>query len=76
VHFSKNQQGEKMQSHPFRYFLTGEDGVSSIEYALIGSLIAVVIVISVGLVGTSTSALFGLVADCVSFAVSGAGVCP
>ena len=65
-----------MQPHPLRNFMVGEEGVSSIEYALIGSLIAVVIVGAVGAVGTSTSALFGLVSDCVSFAVSGAGVCP
>lgn len=65
-----------MQSHPIRYFLAGEAGVSSIEYALIGSLIAVIIVGAVGTVGTSTSGLFGMVANCVSFAISGAGVCP
>lgn len=65
-----------MQSHPLRYFMAGEEGVSSIEYSLIGALIAVVIVGAVGTVGTSTSTLFGMVANCVSFAISGAGVCP
>lgn len=53
-----------------------QDAVTSIEYALIGSLIAVVIVVSVGLVGTNASTLYGTVADCVSFAASGAGSCP
>lgn len=52
------------------------DAVTSIEYALIASLIAVVIALSVGLVGNITSVLFGTVSDCVSFAVSGAGSCP
>lgn len=53
-----------------------QDAVTSIEYALIASLIAVVIVVSVGLIGTNASALYGMVADCVSFAASGAGGCP
>lgn len=65
-----------MQSHSLRCFMAGEEGVTSIEYALIGSLIAVVIVVAVTAVGTSTSGLFGLVASCVSFAISGAGACP
>ena len=52
------------------------EAVTSIEYALIASLIAVVIVVSVGLVGTNASTLFGMVSDCVIFASSGAGSCP
>lgn len=65
-----------MLSHSLRCFMAGEEGVTSIEYALIGSLIAVVIVVAVTAVGTSTSTLFGVVASCVSFAISGAGACP
>lgn len=53
-----------------------QDAVTSIEYALLGSLIAAVIVLSVGLVGTNASTLYGMVADCVSFAASGTGSCP
>lgn len=49
--------------------------VSSIEYALIGSLIAVVIVGAVGTVGTRTLILLNLVANCVTFVVSGTGSC-
>jgi Flp pilus assembly pilin Flp len=53
-----------------------QDAVTSIEYALLASLIAVVIVVSVGLVGNNTSTLFGMISNCVSFATSGAGSCP
>lgn len=53
-----------------------QDAVTSIEYALLASLIAVVIVVSVGLVGTNASALFGMISACVSFAASGSGSCP
>ena len=53
-----------------------QDAVTSIEYALIASLIAVVIVVAVGVVGNNASDLYGMVADCVSFAASGAGSCP
>jgi pilus assembly protein Flp/PilA len=49
--------------------------VTSIEYALIGSLIAVVILGSVGSVGTNLSTYFTLTANCVVFAVTGSGSC-
>lgn len=55
--------------------LIEEDAVSSIEYALMGSLIAVVIVGAVGVLGTNNAALYGLVANCVNFVVSGLGSC-
>lgn len=42
-------------------FVSDESGVTSIEYALIGSLIAVVIVISVGNVGAAVRQLYDLV---------------
>jgi pilus assembly protein Flp/PilA len=41
-----------------KQFLTNEDGVTAIEYALIASLIAVFIVAAVGLVGTQLSTVF------------------
>ena len=50
-------------------FARNESGVTSIEYALIGSLIAVVIVLSVANVGTAVQGLFELVADKVAEAV-------
>jgi pilus assembly protein Flp/PilA len=39
-------------------FLTNEDGVTSIEYALIASLIAVFIIAAVQLLGTRVSTVF------------------
>lgn len=45
-----------------RSFAKDESGVTSIEYALIGALIAVVIVVSVTNVGVAVGALFGYVA--------------
>lgn len=54
---------------------TKQDAASSIEYALMGSLIAVVIVGAVGVLGANNLTLFNLVADCVNFAISGNGSC-
>ncbi len=39
-------------------FLTEEDGVTAIEYALIASLIAMAIILTVTAVGQNVSALF------------------
>ena len=39
-------------------FLASEDGVTSIEYALIASLIAIFIIAAVQLVGTQLSTVF------------------
>lgn len=50
-------------------FARGESGVTSIEYALIGSLIAVVIVVSVGNVGSAVNGLYELVAGKVAEAM-------
>jgi pilus assembly protein Flp/PilA len=49
-------------------FLTEEDGVTAIEYGLIAALIAVVIIVGAGLVGTSLNTKF----TAVSTAVNGA----
>ena len=57
-------------------FTAEEDGVSAIEYGLIGSLIAVVIAVSVGLVGINTVAMWTMVSNCVTYATTGAGTCP
>jgi pilus assembly protein Flp/PilA len=39
-------------------FLTEEDGVTAIEYGLLAALIAVVIIVGAGLVGTSLNDKF------------------
>ena len=65
-----------MRHQAIASLIASEHAVTAIEYALLGSLIAVVIVGAVGLVGTQTLALWSLVSDCVSFAISGAGSCP
>ncbi len=44
------------------FSLTSERGVTAIEYGLIASLIAVVIVVAVALVGTNLSAIFTYIA--------------
>jgi pilus assembly protein Flp/PilA len=46
-----------------RMFLSDETGATAIEYALIASLIAVVIVTAVALVGTQVSTVFGEVGN-------------
>ena len=48
-----------------------ESGVTSIEYAILGSLIAVVIAASVGLLGDTVGAMWDKVATEVSKAASG-----
>lgn len=53
-----------------------QSAVSSIEYALIASLIAMVIVGSVALVGDGTLSLWSRVQNCVSYAVNQSGNCP
>lgn len=59
----------------FGVFLNEEEGVTSLEYALIASLIAVLIVGSVGVVGTRVIALFTFISNCVTFATTGTGSC-
>lgn len=44
-------------------FWAEQDGVTAIEYALLGALIAVVIASSVGLLGGTVAALFDRVAS-------------
>ncbi|MDC7706760.1 Flp family type IVb pilin [Vogesella indigofera] len=51
-------------------FLLDEDGVTAMEYALIGSLIAVVIIGAVTGVGLNVQALFQNVADQVEAAIA------
>ena len=52
-----------------------QDAVTSLEYALLGTLIALAIIVGVGLLGTNTAAMYNLVSNCVEFAISGNGIC-
>lgn len=54
----------------FKWLLKKEDGVTALEYALLGALIAVVIVGAVTNVGLSVQALFTNVADQVAAVVA------
>ncbi|WP_042884406.1 Flp family type IVb pilin [Cupriavidus necator] len=45
-------------AHTVKQFLRDEDGVTAIEYGLIASLIAVVIIVSVQTVGNKLNAVF------------------
>ncbi len=47
----------------FKIFLKNDTGVTAIEYALIGALIAVIIVTAVTSVGTKLSPIFTTVAS-------------
>jgi pilus assembly protein Flp/PilA len=49
--------------HLFRRFIADQSGVAAIEYGLIAGLIAVVIIASVRLLGTSVSAKFTTIAN-------------
>ena len=48
--------------HSAKQLLNHENGITSIEYALIGSLIAVVIAVAVAAVGTNLIPIFNTVA--------------
>lgn len=53
----------------FAALVSDEAGVTSIEYALLGSLIAVVIVVAVAATGTSLAALWAEIANAVTNAM-------
>lgn len=46
-----------------KQFVRDEDGVTAIEYGLIASLIAVVIITTVGTVGTNLNAVFAKIGN-------------
>ncbi|HLP68305.1 MAG TPA: Flp family type IVb pilin [Rhizobium sp.] len=48
-------------------FLRNESGATAIEYGLIAGLIAVVIITSVGLVGTDVNGAFQAIANALNF---------
>ncbi len=56
-----------------RKFIECEEGVTAMEYALLGGLISVVIVVAVTSVGTNVNALFTFVANQVAAAVTASG---
>jgi pilus assembly protein Flp/PilA len=55
--------GVSIMRHLLRRFINNESGVTAIEYGLIASLIAVVIITAVKLVGTDLSATFNAIAN-------------
>ena len=57
-----------------RKFVEADDGVTAMEYALLGGLIAVVIVVAVTGVGTGVNTLFTFVAGEVKEASATAGL--
>ncbi|KGR92982.1 flp/Fap pilin component family protein [Burkholderia sp. ABCPW 111] len=50
-------------AHAFMHWLRDESAVSAIEYALIASLIAIVIIGSVQIVGTNLQSVFSTIAS-------------
>lgn len=52
-----------------KQFFRDEEGVTAIEYGLIAALIAVVIIVSVRLVGTNLDLIFGFVGNTLANAV-------
>lgn len=56
-------------------FFRGEEGVTSIEYALMGALIAVVCVVAVTNTGKNASLLWTIVCNGVSSAIVGVPAC-
>lgn len=56
-----------------REFFDGDSGVTAMEYALLGGLISVVIVVAVTSVGTGVGGLFNFVAEQVAIAAAAGG---
>ena len=59
-HLTKKEGDESMEK--IKRFLKNEEGVTAIEYGLIAALIALVIIISVALIGTNLNTAFNNVA--------------
>lgn len=51
-------------------FLRNEDGVTMIEYGLLAALIAVVCVVSIGVVGSQLNLLFTKIGSCLKDAAA------
>jgi pilus assembly protein Flp/PilA len=56
--FNSGVSNMKNISQSFKTFLADEEGATAIEYGLLASLIAGVIVVSVGLLGTTLNGIF------------------
>ena len=48
----------KQLMNPIHKFLSDEEGVTAIEYALIAALIAIAVIVTVTLVGTQLNSVF------------------
>ena len=59
LRLTRNIKMKKLAIH----FLSSDDGVTSIEYALIASLIVAAIISTVPLIGTAVAGMFQTVAD-------------
>jgi pilus assembly protein Flp/PilA len=69
-------QGESLVARPDRKphgFWADEQGVTAIEYALLGALIAAFCALSITVVGTNVATLYATVSAAVTAAVSSAG---
>jgi len=64
-----------MRTHPINDLVPLEDAVTTIEYALLGALIAIVILSAVALVGSKTFGLWDMVSRCVEAAAGGGATC-
>lgn len=64
-----------MNTRMLRELAADESGVTTLEYALTAALIAVICVVIVGAVGMNVSALYTLVCNEVTTAISGAPTC-
>lgn len=62
--------------HGIWCFLKDEEGVTSIEYALIAVLIAVMIVTAAATIGTHLTCSFNQIADCFTHPGTCASACP
>lgn len=65
-----------MRTHLMSDLVPLEDAVTTIEYALLGALITVVILSAVALVGSKTLGLWDMVSRCVEAAATSGGSCP
>lgn len=64
-----------MNTRMLRKLATDESGVTTLEYALVAALIAVICIAVVGAVGMNVAALYTLVCNEVTTAISGAPTC-
>ena len=55
---SKGEDSMTASCQKIKRFVVGEEGATMVEYGLMLALIAIVCIVAVGTIGTSTSALF------------------